>query len=222
VQEGAKKRKQLFFASLCALVPPRGMRLFIFSQLLPPWAIPLCGNARPGGLSGTSGGLVNAHGPTAWVRKFTLFPGSQALKGRDKSTGRAQVAVRVSPPMLFRPFRAYRQEKDRFSDPGRWPISANLSCLGLKCPGNFPEPRLNEAASAADASRDNIWQGNCDVADLQLRSNIAPIRNTIPIQYPISNCPAKKRLPSNGFIESAQDHRVQVRFLRGCALPIKH
>jgi len=86
----------------------------------------------------------------------------------------------------------------------------------------FLEPRLNEAASAADASRDNIWQGNCDVADLQLRSNIAPIRNTIPIQYPISNCPAKKRLPSNGFIESAQDHRVQVRFLRGCALPIKH
>ena len=82
--------------------------------------------------------------------------------------------------------------------------------------------RLNEAARAADASRDTIWQGNCDAADLQLRSNNAPIRNTIPIQYPISNCPAKKRLPSNGFIESAPDHRVQVRSLRGCALPIKH
>jgi hypothetical protein len=62
----------------------------------------------------------------------------------------------------------------------------------------FLEPRLNEAASAADASRDTIWQGNCDVADLQSRSNIAPIRNTIPIQYPISNCPAKK-----GFLQTA-------------------
>ena len=56
---------------------------------------------------------------------------------------------------------------------------------------NFLEGDLNEAATAADASRDTIWQGNCDVADLQLRNNIAPIRNTIPIQYPISNCPAK-------------------------------
>jgi hypothetical protein len=33
VEEGAKKRKQLFFASLCAMVPLCGMRLFIFSQL---------------------------------------------------------------------------------------------------------------------------------------------------------------------------------------------
>ena len=63
---------------------------------------------------------------------------------------------------------------------------------------NFLEGDLNEAATAADASRDSIWQGNCDVADLQLRSNIAPIRNTIPIQYPISNCPAKK-----GFLQVA-------------------
>jgi hypothetical protein len=51
---------------------------------------------------------------------------------------------------------------------------------------------------AADASRDTIWQGNCNVADLQLRSTIAPISNTIPIQYPISNCPAKK-----GFLQTA-------------------
>jgi hypothetical protein len=63
---------------------------------------------------------------------------------------------------------------------------------------SFLEGDLNEAATAADASRDTIWQGNCDVADLQLRSNIAPIRNTIPIQYPISNCPAKK-----GFLQVA-------------------
>ena len=55
---------------------------------------------------------------------------------------------------------------------------------------NFLEGDLNEAATAADASRDTIWQGNCDLADLQLRRNIAPIRNTIPIQYPLSNCPA--------------------------------
>jgi hypothetical protein len=63
---------------------------------------------------------------------------------------------------------------------------------------SFLEADLNEAASAADASRDTIWQGNCAVAALQSRSNIAPIRNTIPIQYPISNCPAKK-----GFLQVA-------------------
>jgi hypothetical protein len=57
---------------------------------------------------------------------------------------------------------------------------------------NFREGDLNEAATAADASRDTIWQGNCDVGHQQLCNNIAPIRNTIPIQYPISNCPAKK------------------------------
>ena len=34
VVEGAKKTKQLFFASLCAMVPLCGMRLFVFSQLL--------------------------------------------------------------------------------------------------------------------------------------------------------------------------------------------
>ena len=55
------------------------------------------------------------------------------------------------------------------------------------------EGRLNEAAGAADASRDTIWHGNCDVVDQQLCSNITPIRNTIPIQYPMSNFPAKAR-----------------------------
>src|ERR1700681_2411822 len=49
---------------------------------------------------------------------------------------------------------------------------------------------------AADASRDIIWQGACDVAEKQLRnvsacSNIPPLRITISIEYPISNCPAK-------------------------------
>ena len=65
-------------------------------------------------------------------------------------------------------------------------------------PWQLPRTPFNEAATAADASRDTICQGNCDVADLQLCSNIAPIRNTIPIQYPISNCPAKK-----GFLQTA-------------------
>jgi hypothetical protein len=64
---------------------------------------------------------------------------------------------------------------------------------------NFLDADLNEAASAADASRDTIWQGNCAVAALQSRSNIAPIRNTIPIQYPISNCPAEV----GGFLQVA-------------------
>jgi hypothetical protein len=63
---------------------------------------------------------------------------------------------------------------------------------------SFRHADLNEAASAADASRDTIWQGNCDVGHQQLCNNIAPIRNTIPIQYPISNCPAKK-----GFLQVA-------------------
>jgi len=74
---------------------------------------------------------------------------------------------------------------------------------------SFREADLNEAASAADASRDTIWQGNCDVADLQLRSNIAPIRNTIPIQYPISNCPAKP----GGFLQVAVSKARRAEYL---------
>jgi len=76
------------------------------------------------------------------------------------------------------------------------------------------EADLNEAARAADAARDTIWQGNCDLADLRLRNNIAPIRNTIPIQYPINNCPAKKRLPSSRCIESAPCSGVSHSFTR--------
>ena len=59
-------------------------------------------------------------------------------------------------------------------------------------PRRLPRTPFERSRFAADASRDTIWQGNCDVADLQLRSTIAQISNTIPIQYPISNCPAKK------------------------------
>ena len=48
----------------------------------------------------------------------------------------------------------------------------------------------------ADASRDIIWQGNCHVLNPQLCSdstcsNVAFLRITISIEYPISNCPAK-------------------------------
>ena len=70
--------------------------------------------------------------------------------------------------------------------------------------------RLREG-SAFERSR---WRGgrlrvvrfgraNCDDCDHSSRSTVARIRITFPIQYPISNCPAKSGLPSNGLIESA-------------------
>jgi hypothetical protein len=40
-------------------------------------------------------------------------------------------------------------------------------------------------------ARDSIWQGNCNAADHPSRSNIPLLRITFPIEYPISNCPAK-------------------------------
>ena len=60
----------------------------------------------------------------------------------------------------------------------------------------FSEWRVRTKPQAADASRDIIWQGNCDVFDQQLcghtaSSNTVSSRNTIAIEYPISNCPAK-------------------------------
>src|SRR5215831_16157498 len=57
--------------------------------------------------------------------------------------------------------------------------------------GPFRKARLNEPANAGDASRATIWQGNCHVEDQLFYSNITPAQNTIPIQYPMSNCPAK-------------------------------
>src|SRR6202171_358935 len=53
----------------------------------------------------------------------------------------------------------------------------------------------------ADASRGNIWQGNCHAVDKQLCrdpacSNLTSCRITIAIEYPISNCPAKFRAAS--------------------------
>jgi hypothetical protein len=51
--------------------------------------------------------------------------------------------------------------------------------------------RLNEAALRRTLARITIWQGNCDLSDQQLRKKIAPTRNTIPIEYPLSNCPPK-------------------------------
>ena len=68
---------------------------------------------------------------------------------------------------------------------------------------------LNSAASAADASRDTIWQRNCDAADQRsssndavnelLRSKIIVVSITIAVENPLkSNCSAKSRAaPSN-------------------------
>ena len=68
---------------------------------------------------------------------------------------------------------------------------------------------LERSRRAADASRGIIWQGNCDAAAQQScsvyvwRSNFALPRITLPIEIPISNCPAKsRRLRSNGPIGS--------------------
>src|ERR1039457_5634463 len=48
-----------------------------------------------------------------------------------------------------------------------------------------------------------IWQGNCDVAAHTTRSNVAVLRITKAIEYPIRNCPAKPgRLPPNVSIRS--------------------
>ena len=64
----------------------------------------------------------------------------------------------------------------------------------------FLERRLNEAAERRTLARATIWQGNCDVPDRRsncdvpdqtLGSKIAAFGSTIPIETPISNCPAK-------------------------------
>ena len=81
----------------------------------------------------------------------------------------------------------------------------------------FRKARLNEPANAGDASRATIWQGNCHVEDQFFYSNITRAQNTIPIQYPISNCPAK---PTGSF---KRLYRKRARglcsrtFIRGCA-----
>jgi len=69
--------------------------------------------------------------------------------------------------------------------------------------GNFPDADLNEAALRRTLARDTIWQGNCDLCGQQLRSTIASVRNTIPIQYPYKQLPCQKKLPSSRCIESA-------------------
>ena len=56
--------------------------------------------------------------------------------------------------------------------------------------------RVRTKPQTADAPRDITWQGNCHVAEQYLCSNTAcskspSSRITIPIEYPISNCPAK-------------------------------
>ncbi len=63
--------------------------------------------------------------------------------------------------------------------------------------------RTKPLAGAADATRDTIWQGNCDVGEQPSRSNISQLRITIAIENPLGNCPAKFRV-QGGFILTAQ------------------
>jgi hypothetical protein len=68
-----------------------------------------------------------------------------------------------------------------------------------------------------------IWQGNCDVAAHTTRNNVAVLRITKAIEYPISNCPAKSwrlppKKPANLFDSRSLTLRIAVeqidRFLR--------
>ena len=52
------------------------------------------------------------------------------------------------------------------------------------------------------------------------RPRAAPSPPTQKTQFKSHRVATRPR--SNGFIESALDDRVEVRFIRGCALPIKH
>ena len=87
------------------------------------------------------------------------------------------------------------------------PQRGRSACCGdSRLPRNgvrVPEADLNEAALRRTLARDTIWQGNCDLCGQQLRSNIASVRNTIPIQYPYKQLPCQKKLPSSRCIESA-------------------
>src|SRR5215467_10615954 len=91
----------------------------------------------------------------------------------------------------------------RPSPPSGWPEDFHLRAAE-QCPAH------NEPANAGDASRATIWQGNCHVEDQLFYSNITLAPNTIPIQYPISNCPAK---PTGSF-----KRLYRKRADRGCRL----
>ena len=77
--------------------------------------------------------------------------------------------------------------------------------------------RLNEPANAGDASRATIWQGNCHVEDQLLYSILTRAENTIPIQYPISNCPAKPTGSFKRLYRKRAKAPCSRTFLRGCA-----
>src|SRR5215472_18518686 len=91
----------------------------------------------------------------------------------------------------------------RPSPPSGWPEDFHLRAAE-QCPAH------NEPANAGDASRATIWQGNCHVEDQLFYSNITPAQNTIPIQYPVSNSPAK---PTGSF-----KRLYRKRADRGCRL----
>ncbi|MGA2186678.1 MAG: hypothetical protein ABSH47_27005, partial [Bryobacteraceae bacterium] len=66
---------------------------------------------------------------------------------------------------------------------------------GTAMTGLLPGNALERSRRAADASRDNIWQGNCHAFTRLCHgsfghSNFSPLRITIS-EYPISHCPAK-------------------------------
>jgi hypothetical protein len=79
------------------------------------------------------------------------------------------------------------------------------------------KPVLNEPANAGDASRATIWQGNCHGEDQLFYSDITPAQNTIPIQYPISNCPAKPTGSFKRLYRKRAKAPCSRTFLRRCA-----
>jgi hypothetical protein len=77
----------------------------------------------------------------------------------------------------------------RPSPPSGWPEDLHLQTAEHAQHTTKPLARRTLA-------RDSTWQGNCDVADQPSRSNTASFRIIFPIEYPMSNCPAKFRAAS--------------------------
>ena len=64
--------------------------------------------------------------------------------------------------------------------PSEWPLHARVIQMR---PADFPEPRLDEAATAADASRATIWQGNCPAKKGFLQTALSKARRTTVFRY---------------------------------------
>src|SRR6516162_4865167 len=78
-------------------------------------------------------------------------------------------------------------------------------------------PSTQRTRYAGDASRATIWQGNCHVEDQLFYSNSTRAQNTIPIQYPLSNCPAKPTGSFKRLYRKRAKAPCSRTFLRGCA-----